>query len=254
MSGCDDAREATQLDFDSGDGERLVVATDLPAPGFWNEGSGFEFEIAELLAERFGLELSVVDVPFPDIVSGELGDADLAIAQISVTAEREDLLDFSVPYYSTDSAVVGRRGEKLTDLKTAREQVWVAEAGSTQERVIVDELRPDVDHLVAPNALETVQLVLDGDADAALVDLPTAYAILRQLDPEGSSLEVIAAVATRETYAVAVVESAPSRNLEAVNAALRAFESDGTLADLIEEWLLPLYGTDPADLPVIRIR
>ncbi len=262
LVGCGDARELARQTFVSADGERLVVVTDLPAPGFWSDTAdtpgddpvGFEHEIAVLLAERFGLELSIVDAPFTDIVAGRLGDADLAIAQISVTSERAEFVDFSVPYYRTNSAVIGRLGEELTDLKTARELIWVAEAGSTQDNVIADEVRPDAAHLGASSALEAAQLILDGDADVALVDLPTAFAVVRQLDPEGASLEVIAAVETQERYAVAVSKGAPSDNLAAIDAALRALEADGTLADLIDTWLIPLYGTDPADLPVIRIR
>lgn len=262
LVGCGDARELAPVTFMAADGERLVVMTDLPAPGFWSntadtagdEPVGFEHEIAALLAERFGLELVIVDAPFTDIVAGRLGDADLAIAQISVTSERAEMIDFSVPYYRTDSAVIGRIGAELTDLKTARELRWVAEAGSTQDGVIAEEVRPDAAHLGVTSALGAAQLILDGEADVALVDLPTAFAVVRQLDPEGVLLDVIAAVATGESYAVAVPKDASSDNLEVLDAALRALEADGTLAELIDTWLIPLYGTDPADLPIIRIR
>lgn len=260
LASCSDARDVARQDFVPAIEGTLVVATDLPAPGFWVDGdgagepTGFEHELARLLAERFGLRLRIDDVPFAEIIAGRVGTADLAIAQVSITDDRAEVLELSVPYYVTRSAVVGRAGEELTDLKTAREQTWAVQRGSTQADAVADELRPDQATLEVDSVLEAVQAVLDGEVDAALVDLPSAYAALRTLDPKGASLAVVASLDTDERYAVAFPSDAPEGNLRAVDAAIRALQSDGTLDDLIEEWLLPLYGTDPDELPVIRIR
>ncbi len=45
-----------------------------------------------------------MNVPFGRIVAGDLGGADVALAQITTTADRRDHLDFSVPYYIDDDA------------------------------------------------------------------------------------------------------------------------------------------------------
>src|SRR5262245_29806160 len=81
----------------------LTVATAfLPAPGFW-EGSpptrGFEAGLAAALAHRLGLRrVKVVQVPFAEIVGGNLGGADLALSQLTPTQEREKNVDFTTPY------------------------------------------------------------------------------------------------------------------------------------------------------------
>ena len=69
----------------------LTVATTLPAPGFWEGddvtivGGGYEWGLARSLADEFDLDLKVIDVPFADIVAGQLEGADMALAQIEFT-------------------------------------------------------------------------------------------------------------------------------------------------------------------------
>src|SRR3954453_24254794 len=73
----------------------LTVATAFfPAPGFW-EGvpsaptGGFEWELARVLAKRFGLaSVAVVPVSFNDLVTGHLGGADLALSELTPTGDR----------------------------------------------------------------------------------------------------------------------------------------------------------------------
>ena len=72
----------------------LTVATSLPALGFWDGDDvddltgGFEWGIAEALGERFDVEVTYLDVPFEQLAAGDLGEADLALAQISITDGR----------------------------------------------------------------------------------------------------------------------------------------------------------------------
>src|SRR5690348_1885457 len=72
----------------------LTVATAfLPASGFW-QGSpptgGFEAGLATALAHKLGLHrLAVVQVPFASLVSGHLHGADIALSQLTPTAQRE---------------------------------------------------------------------------------------------------------------------------------------------------------------------
>jgi polar amino acid transport system substrate-binding protein len=150
--GCadDDTRPIAEQTFQPVVADTLTVATYLPAPGYWNGpdaehlDGGFEWAIAEELATRFDLELRVVERPFDEIVAGELDDVDLALAQITVTAERDDVVDFSVPYDREDGGVLIATGEDaITDLRTARERSWVVVAGSVYEEFVDDVVRPD---------------------------------------------------------------------------------------------------------------
>src|SRR5437764_9467747 len=110
----------------------LTVATDeIPTPGMF-EGTashptgGLEFGIARELARRFNLDrVRLVTVPFARLVRGNLGGADLAMALLTPTNLRKQVLDFTDPYLDVPPVVVTRADVSVPDLETARGLRWV---------------------------------------------------------------------------------------------------------------------------------
>jgi polar amino acid transport system substrate-binding protein len=250
---CTDSTNIAGQDLTPRTPGRLTVATALPAPGFWDgEGvaqltGGFEDGIARALADRFDLELEVIDVPFDRLVAGDLGGADMALAQITVTAARQDVVDFSNPYYIDDAGAVLRAGEELTDLKTARDQRWAVQRGTVEADLLTDVVRPDTDPVLVDDPVAAVDAVAAGRVDAALVDLSTAL-VLTKDRPE---VTTGGRVAINGEMAIAMPEG--SDDVEAVDAALHALDADRTLHDLRQRYLDPAFAKDPATVPVIRI-
>ncbi len=258
VAACDEASEVARQSFTPKREGVLSVAADLPAEGFWNGDDpddldgGFEWAIADALAERFGLELEVVETSFPDIVAGRLGDADLALSQVSITSERDNLT-FSPPYYETASGVVTRRDhEDITDLLTAREQSWAAESASTHLEFVEDTIRPDGAVVLAADGAMAIEEVRGGIVDAALLDLSAALVLTH----EDADVTTSARFNTEERFGVVVARDtdAARLNAEAVDAAIRALRSDGSLDDFASTWLDPVFEKNPDDLPVIRFR
>lgn len=237
LVGCADVTAPEGGEFEPMREGVLTVATDyLPQPGFWEvepePGGGFEWGLAQQLAERLGLKrVEVVERPFEQLIAGELGDADLAMAQITPTAERDDVLDFSEPYLAANPAVLVADELEVKDLMQARELTWAVEKGTTLEEALEKRIVPDenVRHLATQPAV--VNAVRRGDVDAALLDLPVALAYAEEFP----RLSVAAQISTDETLAVALPEGSPNR--EAVNTAIRAMINEGTISQLAEEWL-----------------
>lgn len=259
-SACGDATRPAEGGFEPATGRRLLVATDLPAPAFWEGGDvdaldgGFEWAVAHELGERLDLDVRFVDVPFEDIVVGDLQGADLALAQITVTAEREDHLVFSVPYLDGAPAVLtlaeGGATDLIADLATAREQVWAVARGSAEAIYLDEVVRPDEDVVAVADARRAADAVVAGRADAALIELPTALV----LAGDHPDLTVDARFDVVAPVAVAMSVDSPTANAVAVDRALNAMRADGTLDDLTERWLAPAFPVAPADVPVIRTR
>jgi polar amino acid transport system substrate-binding protein len=231
----------------------LTVATTLPAPGFWEGddativGGGYEWGIAKALADEFNLDLVVLDLPFAEIVGGDLGGADLALAQIEITEERREVLDFSVPYYTTSFGVLMPAGEHLRDVEAARELTWIAVEGSRQQDFLAATIRPREPVALVENDVDAAEAVLADDVDAALIDLSSAL-ILSHDD------ERLAAVAQFEQggqYAPALPKGSP--NLQVIDAAMTGLLRDEFVHSLAESWLLPLYSVPPEDVPVIPL-
>jgi len=249
---CADSSSIAGQDFTPRTAGQLTVATSLPAPGFWDGAAvgerrgGFEGGIAQALADRFDLRLVVIDVPFERIAAGDLGGADVALAQITITPARAELVEFSVPYYLDDAGAVVRAGEELTDLKTAKEQRWAVERGTVEAELLADVVRPDTDPVLVDDPVAAIDAVAGGRVDAALVDLSTALVLTKGRTDvtTGGRFE------TDGEMAVALPRGAD--NVEVVDAALHALDADGTLHDLRARYLDPAFAKDPADVPVIR--
>jgi polar amino acid transport system substrate-binding protein len=241
--------------FDPASPGRVVVATSLPSPGFW-EGDdvatldgGFEWGLARALADELGLRVSFRDVPFPDIVTGDLHGADVALAQVSITDEREHRVKFSVTYFDSAPAVLAPSdADEIHDLATASDRSWVVERGTTEQSFVDDVIRPDKSVVAVDGEAEAVDAVRSGDADAALLDLPAALVIAARVP----DLEVDARFDDPERYGIVLPEDSPDMNRRAVDKVLRGLLADGTVDDLADRWLQPVFASDPDDIPVIE--
>jgi polar amino acid transport system substrate-binding protein len=232
----------------------LTVATAfLPAPGFWegtapNPTGGFERDLAHALAKRFGLaSVSVTQVSFGDLVSGHLGGADLALSELTPTAQRNKVLDFSTPYLVSPPGVLTHPGTDPQDVASLRQLSWVAVEGSTLTRVISEVIRPERDPLIVPGRAEALQALDAGKAEAMLLDLPVALALEKQSPHQYS---VPAQLSGPEGLAAALPSG--SNNLEAVDTAIHAFLADGTIDKLSERWLGAKLANGADNVPLIR--
>jgi polar amino acid transport system substrate-binding protein len=233
----------------------LTVATNLPAPGFWEGSSaatvhgGFEYGIALRMADRFHLgRVRVVDQPFTGITSGSLaGGADLALAQVTITAERERRERFSIPYWNANLGVLVRPGTQVPDLATARARHWAYQVGTTSQAFVATVIRPSHPARGYAGLDQLLAALRGGTVDAVLLDLPLG--LVEAKDSHGR-LEVVAQFVTGERYGAVLPKDSPNR--EAVDSALRGMQADGTIAALADRWLVPAFGQDPDTVPVIQ--
>lgn len=99
---------------------QLVVATNAEfAPWEYKEGNkyyGIDMEIAKLIADELGLELVIDDMQF-NMVVGAVGKngVDIAMSGITITAEREEVINFSTPYYTESIVIVCKEDDASFD-------------------------------------------------------------------------------------------------------------------------------------------
>jgi polar amino acid transport system substrate-binding protein len=98
---------------------KLQVAIDLGNPPYAMmdasfQPTGSEVETAKLLAEGMGVKIEFLTVPtssrIPFLVSGK---ADIAVSTLSITKERLQVVDFSIPYADTSIVIAGPKGQKI---------------------------------------------------------------------------------------------------------------------------------------------
>jgi polar amino acid transport system substrate-binding protein len=223
----------------------LTVATSaVPSAGFWegtptHPSGGFEYELAREMAKRFGLgRVQIKIIHFHRLVAGHLGGADLGIDLITPTTERERVLEFSTPYLKSAPTVLVRSGTEVPDLASAQELRWGAVRSTTFVEAIADSIVPEVSTRLFDGQRELLAALRTRRVEAALFDLPLAVAIAKESEGE---LEAVAQLPQREALSVAMPKDSPNR--QAVDSAIRAFTAEGTIGDLLSEWV----GSDAAE-------
>ncbi len=105
----------------------LTVATGEPAFPPWiidddpSSKEGFEAAVTYAVAEEMGFadeDVVWIRTGFDEVIAPGPKDFDLNIQQYSITAERDEVVDFSVPYYVTNQALVAYPDSPVADTGT----------------------------------------------------------------------------------------------------------------------------------------
>ena len=216
----------------------LRVGTDATFPPFEQtspagEKSGFDIDLVSAVARHAGIaKVDFQQVPFGQLVPGLLADhIDLAASAIYITPERAKVVDFSQPYFTGGLSVMLRPGDDSVkapqDLngKTVAVQVGTKSVNWLQQNL------PDARLHIAQTNDQMFQSLQSRQADAVVTGLPAAKYYIKTHG--GAKLAPF--TLTQEAYGLAMRKSDPAL-LAAVNAALAAFEADGSLKALEEKW------------------
>ncbi|CUR54931.1 Amino acid ABC transporter substrate-binding protein, PAAT family [metagenome] len=234
----------------------LTIATDSPAYEPWfvdddpTNGKGFESAVAYAVAEQLGLEaadVTWVKVPFNKSYAPGEKAFDFDINQISITPPRQKVVDFSDGYYSAAQAVItlkttADKAGSLADLAGLR---LGAQTGTTSLTAIREDIQPSQDPLVFNDTNAAKQALLNGQVDAIVTDLPTAFYITAVEIPKSTITGQFSPSGDPEEFGLLMGKG--SELLPCVNEAVSALKDDGTLAELEQKWL-----SDVVDVPVLQ--
>lgn len=235
----------------------LTIATGNPAYFPWvmddapESKQGFEAAVAYAVANAMGFDddqVTWVRSSFDQAIQPGAKDFDFNLQQFSITPEREQVVDFSDPYYSAATAVLceacGGDGSGIGKLKGLK---WGAAAGTTAYGMIQELIGPDSAILLYDDSADVTAAMQAGQIDASLFDLPTALYLGAVVLDNGSVLGQFPAEMSEnpDQFGLLMAEGNPLK--ECVNAALAEIKADGTLAGIEAEWLQETTG-----VPVIE--
>lgn len=233
----------------------LTIATGNPAYFPWviddapESGDGFEAAVAFAVAEKMGYSKDKVvwiRSSFDQSIQPGIKGFDFNLQQFSITEDREKVVDFSDPYFSSPMAVLIRKptmeaGATATmeSLKTLK---WGAAAGTTALGFITNDIQPGSDTLLYDDVANVTEALKAGQIDAGLFDLPTALFTSAVLLEDGIVLgQFPADMATNpDQFGLLMANDSPIK--PCVNEGLRKIKEDGTLAKIEAEWLQQTTG------------
>lgn len=225
----------------------FTVGTGEPAYYPWviddepESGEGFEAAVAYAVAEQLGFareDVVWVRTTFDQAIAPGPKDFDVNLQQFSITPEREEAVDFSSPYYETTQVVITVEGSaaagasSLADLKPL---LVGAQTGTTSLDAIEEVIQPDQGAQVFNTNDDAKFALQNGQVDAIVVDLPTAF-YLTGVELEGG-LIVGQLPGTEGADRFGLVLQKDSPLTADVTEAVDALREDGTLDELAAEWL-----------------
>ncbi|MFE4395968.1 MULTISPECIES: ABC transporter substrate-binding protein [Streptomycetaceae] len=235
----------------------LTVGTDKPAYDPWftedkpENGKGFESAVAYAVAEKLGYpkeKVSWVVAPFNKATSPGAKDFDFDINQVSVSDERKQAVDFSSGYYDVRQTVIALKNSKaagarsIADLKGAK---LGAQVGTTSLDTITDTIKPSTRPAVFDSNDLAKAALKNGQIEALVVDLPTAFYITGAEVPEAQVVGQFEVSSRAEQFGLVLDKG--SKLTGCVSQAVDALRADGTLAKLEKQWL-----SDAVSAPVLK--
>ncbi len=135
---------------------------------------------------------------------------------------------------------------KATSLADLKGLTLGAQTGTTSLTAIRDEIKPTHDPVVFPNDNVAKQALLNGQVDAIVTDLPSAFYITAA-EINGSSIlgQFQAQSGTPEQFGLLLAKG--SGLTSCVDKAIESLKSDGTLAGLEKQWL-----SQTVNVPVLK--
>lgn len=192
------------------------------------EVDGFEREVGDELCARAGLECTWVtnewDSIIPNLVSGNY---DTIIAGMSITDERDEVIDFTQDYFPSDPsayvALSSAADDAITGVVAAQTNTIQAAHVAASGATLVEFSTPD----------ETIAAIRNGEADAVLADKAFLEPIVAE---SGGELKIVGAdVIIGGGVGMGVRESDGELKAK-MDAAITSMKEDGSLNELITKW------------------
>lgn len=239
---------------------KLTIATGNPAYFPWvlddapESGQGFEAAVAYAVAGEMGFAGDAVvwvRSSFDEAIQPGAKNFDFNLQQYSITPEREEIVDFSVPYYSAAMAVLTRapvveNGAEAT-LESLSGLVWGADANTTAVPMLNEVIAPAKQPLLYGDNADVVEAMKANQIDAALFDLPTALYLSAVVLDDGVILGQFPADRSQSPDEFGLLFEEGNALKACVDTALETLKGNGTLAAIEAEWLSETTG-----VPVIE--
>ena len=231
-----------------GDGtgtESAPTITAGTAPGFppfeMKEGGdlvGFDIDLLEAVVDETdyqfeGWEEFEFDSLTPALVNENI---DVIAAGMTINDDRDESIDFSEPYYSSDQAIVVRAEGSFSpgSLSDLADRSIGAQKGTTGEEEVQNELVGDEisenQYNAYDNYVLAVQDLQNGNVDAVVIDVPVAETFATN-----RPVEIAFVSETGEQFGFGVRDGDSDRQT-ALNEGLAAVQDNGTYEELAQKW------------------
>lgn len=234
----------------------LTMATNAAFKPFeYKEGNkfkGIDVELAEAIANELGYRLVIDDMEFASVITSvSTGQADIALAALTVSEERSQHVNFSESYFEASQyVIVDVDNSDFATAETAADVEAVINAKGNAAKIGVQtgttgqyyaegdedwgfDGFADAQTTGYDNGAQALTELKSGRINMIIIDEMPARAIVES----NADVKLIEIPLTEEEYAIAV-KKGDAKLLADINAALTKFLSDGTFDDIVSKYYL----------------
>ena len=220
---------------------KIVVATDAtwPPMQYINEQRelvGFDIDLMRLIAAEAGFEVEFQNTAWDGIFAGlATGQYDAVISSVTITDERRETMDFSLPYINAGQVLIVRQNQSgittLADLRGSSVGAQIGTTGAFEVQAAAGVELRTYDELGL--AIEDLAI---GRIDGVVADTPIAADFVLQNENYRGRLQIVGVPFTDEFYGIAV-RKGNRAVLDRINAGLKVVLDSGANTQLEDKWL-----------------
>ncbi len=235
-AGCGTTDTSTASD-DAAQEQFVFANSGAYRPFSFDEGGeivGFDVDIANEIAKRIDREpVMQSPVPFDTLIQGlKAGKYDALVASHGITAEREEQVDFTTPYYRSGAQIFVAEG--TTDI-AGPDDLDGAKIGVVKASTYLDLAKGLTDEgnvTTYDSDVVALQDLVTGRVDAVITDKLVGF---MARNDSGLEIEAVGDVLQEDEMGIAVQEG-DSELLDAINGALEDMIADGTYEEISMRW------------------
>lgn len=215
-------------------GEKIVFGTNAEFPpfefvtanGVLGEYDGIDMAIVKQIGEDIGAEIVIENMEFDSLIMALAnGQIDASISGMTITEERKETVDFSVPYYKATQVMIVKEDSDIAKAADMEGKKIVAIQGYTGE-ICVQEM--GYEYEAFKKGTEAVMELANGKCDVVVIDSATAESYIK--DTEGLKIVEDTEAFPVEEYGIAV-KKGNTELLNKINASIEKMLADGKIAD-----------------------
>ena len=216
---------------------KLIMSTNAAFPPYEmttdsGEFEGIDIETAQAIADKLGLELQIDDMDFDAaLLAVQQGKADMVMAGVTVTDERQNVMDFTDSYATGIQSIIVKEDSDIASVDDLAGKKIGTQRGTTGYLYCSDDFG-DENVVAYDNGLTAVQMLNNGQVDCVVIDDAPA----KEFIAANPGLKLLDTAYVEESYAIGVGKGNTELK-DAINTALEELKADGTLQAIVDKYI-----------------
>ena len=197
---------------------------------------GFDIDYMKAAAKEGGYDVEFKNVAWDGIFGGlAAGKYDAVCSSVTITDERKQSMDFSIPYFKVRQALVVPKSSTAKDLQDMKGKTVGAQIGTTGYFAI-----KDVEGIEAKSYDEiglAMEDLFNGRIDGVVCDDPVAAQYALQREDYGAKLKIASVLDTGDEYYGVAVQKGNAEVLDLINTGIKKVQEKGIDKEIRTKWI-----------------